>query len=44
MLVKEMLSKLVVFQNRAKEKDPIKAKHKQRFVVGLKQVIRLCHH
>lgn len=40
-VLKNMLTQLTTFQNRAKEQDPIKAKQKQRFVVGLKQV-RIC--
>lgn len=34
-----MLDSLATFQRRMREKDPIKAKSKIRFVVGMKQVI-----
>jgi ribosomal protein L7Ae-like RNA K-turn-binding protein len=37
-----MLDALATFQRRLKEKDPIKAKSKLRFVVGMKQVINAC--
>jgi hypothetical protein len=36
--VKEILKTLSALQQRAKEKDPINAKKKERFVMGLKQV------
>ena len=37
-VVKEMLQTLAVLQQRAKEKDPVNYKKKERFVMGLRQV------
>ena len=37
-IIKDMLGALATFQARTKELDPLKAKQKQRFVIGLKQV------
>jgi hypothetical protein len=37
-IVKEFLQILATLQQRAKEKDPINAKKKERFVMGIKQV------
>ena len=37
-LVKELLGALTIFQQRLKERDPINAKHKLRFLLGMKQV------
>jgi hypothetical protein len=36
--VRTLLGALAVFQERAKEKDPIKANAKKRYVLGIKQV------
>ena len=38
--IKEFLNLLASFQRRAKEANPLKAKQKQRFLAGIKQVIR----
>lgn len=37
--VKELCSSLATFQQRAKEKDPLNAKRKERFLLGIKQAI-----
>ena len=37
-IIKEMLQILSTLQLRVKEKDPMNAKKKERFVMGLKQV------
>ena len=39
-ITKELLKKLATFQQRAKETDPLNAKLKERFVMGIKQVIK----
>ncbi len=37
-MIAEMLTALATFQERAREKDPLKAKAKMRFIIGMKQV------
>jgi DNA-directed RNA polymerase subunit H (RpoH/RPB5) len=37
-MIFDMLNALATFQERAKEKDPLKAKAKARFGMGMKQV------
>lgn len=37
-IIASLLNSMALFQLRLKEKDPIKAKSKLRFVVGMKQV------
>jgi ribosomal protein L7Ae-like RNA K-turn-binding protein len=40
--VKNLLGAIADFQERAKQKDPIKASAKKRFVMGMKQVCGVC--